>query len=482
VYDNLRCPLRCHYIVSKLPELTCAFGRCFYDVFIDSQLDGGVGSGNASAEHRPADVLACPFSGASSCPGKTREEGRPPPQKKAAECTKVLWTNVHVSVYCNHPLVSFPGPCHARSTMHEPPPIPVPDDPAYSPTQPVIVQLSKVTPEPVQWLWQGRIPIGKLTLLVGDPAVGKSLLATDIAARVSSGAPWPDDSNTAGVPGGVVLLCTEDDLADTVRPRLDAAGADHSRVTAITSVRRSILSPLPSPLRATCLLPGLPHLEAAIQNTPECRLVLIDPIIPSLNRASSHSHTDARAVMEPLAELATRHHVAIVAVHRAPRTATGFALNRLAAKLAPGAARTVWALVHDADSPKRRLFVPVQNTIAQDAPPLPCYIASSQEHQAPVLKWADEPVGISAQGALDQSAAQDHQVAAREWLRDKLAKGPEKAACVLDDAKYDGFSHKAIRQAFRQIQAQRVRSGYGPGGFWVWAAPLQQEEVQQDHE
>jgi putative DNA primase/helicase len=360
--------------------------------------------------------------------------------------------------------------------MHDPPPIP---DNRQSPTtQPVIVQLSDVAPKPIHWLWPQRIPLGKLTLLVGDPAVGKSLLATDIAARVSAGIPWPDLPNETNQPASVVLLCTEDDLADTVRPRLDAANADHRRIAAITSVKRNILSPLPVPLRTICLLPGLPHLETAIQNTPECRLVIIDPILPSLNLGAPPSNADTRAVIEPLAELAARHQVAVVAVHRAPRNTKGFILERLTAKLAPGAARTVWALVHDADAPQRRLLVPVRNTLADNVQPLPCYVTLSKQHQVPAIDWVDEPVGISTQAALERAAANDHQVAAREWLRQKLDKGPIKAEEVLDDARYEGFSQQTVRKAFSQIQARRARSGFGPNGFWVWAAPLNQVETE----
>ena len=364
--------------------------------------------------------------------------------------------------------------------MHDPPPIPAVDDRPPPTTHPVIVQLSDVAPKPVSWLWPQRIPLGKLTLLVGEPAVGKSLLAADIAARVSAGAPWPDSPDEPNQPGGVVLLCTEDDLADTVRPRLDAADADHRRIAAITSVKRNILSPLPMPLRAISLLPGLPHLETAIQNTPECRLVVIDPILPSLDLGAPPSHSDTRAVMEPLAELATRHQVAVIAVHRANRNANGFILERLTAKLAPGTARTVTALVHDADAPERRLFVPIRNTLADNVPPLPCYVTLSKNHQVPGINWVDEPVGISSQAALERSAANDHQVAAREWLRQKLDKGPIKAEEVLDDARYEGFSHQTVRKAFNQIQAQRARSGFGPKGFWVWAAPLSRIENNQD--
>jgi len=101
---------------------------------------------------------------------------------------------------------------------------------------PIIVCLSEVKSEAVNWLWPHYIPGGKLTLLIGDPGLGKSFLTLDLASRVSAGTSWPD--GTTGVHGNVVLLTAEDGLGDTVRPRLDVAGADTSRVFAITGVRR----------------------------------------------------------------------------------------------------------------------------------------------------------------------------------------------------------------------------------------------------
>ena len=97
-----------------------------------------------------------------------------------------------------------------------------------------LVRLADVKPERVEWLWPGRIPLGKLTLLDGDPGVGKSTLAVHLAAQVSIGGRWPDDTDCPT--GGVVLLSAEDGLSDTVRPRLDAAGADSTRIVALEAV------------------------------------------------------------------------------------------------------------------------------------------------------------------------------------------------------------------------------------------------------
>jgi len=102
--------------------------------------------------------------------------------------------------------------------------------------KPVLTKLSDVKPERVEWLWADRIPLGKLTLVAGDPGLGKSLVTCDIAARVSSGTPWPDRKSELGVAGSVILLSAEDDAADTIVPRLMAAGAIRENIRTLSGI------------------------------------------------------------------------------------------------------------------------------------------------------------------------------------------------------------------------------------------------------
>lgn len=98
----------------------------------------------------------------------------------------------------------------------------------------VFKSLAEIQPEAVAWLWEGRIPSGKVTLLEGEPGVGKSSLALELAARVSRGAPMPFEKGLHETrPANVILFSGDDGLADTVRPRLDAAHADLSHVWAV---------------------------------------------------------------------------------------------------------------------------------------------------------------------------------------------------------------------------------------------------------
>jgi len=73
---------------------------------------------------------------------------------------------------------------------------------------------------PIPWLWPGYLPLGAVTLLVGDPGKGKTLVSLDLAARVSAGKPWPDETPSTHGPATVIVLTAEDDLGYTVRPRI----------------------------------------------------------------------------------------------------------------------------------------------------------------------------------------------------------------------------------------------------------------------
>ena len=91
------------------------------------------------------------------------------------------------------------------------------------PWSPVLMRFNGIEPEPVDWLWYGRLAVGKLHILMGEPGLGKSWLSLDLAARISTGRAWPD--GLAGCEGDVLVLSAEDGPADTVRPRLDVLGS-----------------------------------------------------------------------------------------------------------------------------------------------------------------------------------------------------------------------------------------------------------------
>jgi|GEM_PF-612160 len=354
---------------------------------------------------------------------------------------------------------------------------------------PVLLNMSDVLPEHISWLWPGRIAHGKVTMIAGDPGLGKSFLTLDIAARVSRGHPFPDSPDAPNPAGGVVLLSAEDDPGDTIRPRLDEAGADVSRIGILTAVRCAT-GDGPSGERPFNLTRDLCNLERAIDKIPGCRLVVIDPISAYLGGTDSHKNADVRAVLAPLSELAGRLDVAVVAVTHL-RKGDGPALYRSMGSLAfVAAARSAWAVSKDPDDPtgRRRLFLPMKNNIAPDLSGLAFELRPSGE--TAVIAWNDAPVTISADEALSagrdgqgEQSAVDEVVA---WLEDYLSGGPQPSKEVKRQAKEDGI-------ALRTLDRAKAKLGVVPGkdgmqGGWHWrlpedpirrSAPTQPEECQQ---
>jgi hypothetical protein len=327
---------------------------------------------------------------------------------------------------------------------------------------PLTVCAADVAPQPVTWLWPGRLAIGKVTLLAGDPGLGKSLLTLDIAARVSRGAAWPDSPATRQRAGGVALLSAEDDLADTIRPRLDAHEADVSRVHAITS-----LSDLGRDVQ---------QLRAAIDRIESCRLVIVDPISAYMGRADSHVNAEVRAVLAPLAELAAETGIAILAVTHL-RKGEGAAMYRAMGSLAfVAAARAAWAVVRDKTRADRRLLLPIKNNLARDVGSGLAYRVESHGFDgAPVICWESAPVTVTADEALAPELRKpgrpaDERAEAEAWLRAALADGPRSARDVTREAtEARCISKRTLERAQRAVGVVAYRPE-NPGP-WFWCLP-----------
>jgi hypothetical protein len=338
---------------------------------------------------------------------------------------------------------------------------------------PVIVRLSDVKPEPVAWLWPGRIALGKLTLIAGDPGLGKSFLTLDMAARVSRGRAWPDANGVATTSGGVVLLSAEDGVADTIRPRLDAAGADVNRIVALEAIR-SVGDNGRESARTFDLSRDLPALEAAVRSVEGCRLVVIDPVTAYLGGVDSHKNAEIRGLLAPLGAIAERHRVAVVAVTHLNKSGGGPAIYRAMGSLAfAAAARAAWAVSKDKDDPRRRLLLPIKNNIAPDTGGLAYRIEPLGVDGCPAVVWEPDPVNVSADDALagdrDEGGGRTECDDAAAWLRDLLAHGPRAARDVERDARDAGYSMATVRRAKAVIGVVSRKPAFG--GPWEWTLP-----------
>jgi hypothetical protein len=178
----------------------------------------------------------------------------------------------------------------------------------------MLVCMADVESRDVEWLWPGRIPKGRISIMVGRPGEGKSFVTTDMAARVSTGSPWPD--GTSCPKGSVLLIVAEDDKSDTIKPRLEAHGADSKRIHVLQAVCRVTDESGTRELAFT--LADVAALEDALKQLPDVELVIIDPIGSFLGGdTDTHRDNEVRSVLTPVAKLAEKYGPAVVVVaHR----------------------------------------------------------------------------------------------------------------------------------------------------------------------
>lgn len=288
--------------------------------------------------------------------------------------------------------------------------------------EPVLVRMSTVKPEEVDWLWRDRIPLGKLSIIAGDPGLGKSFITLDLAARVSTGSPFPGET-TSRAPASAVLLSAEDGLADTIRPRLDAAGADPTKIHALRGIRSRDASSV-SPFS---LAEDLAVLEQVLVSHPDVHLVVIDPISAYIGSINTHRDAAIRQVLAPLAELAERYRVAVLAVVHLNKNQSTKALYRGNGSIGlVAAARCVWLVAEDLDDRDLRMVLPLKNNLVPRPSGLAYRLIQGR------VRWESGPVEIDADTVL-ASEAQSHgrlteRDEAKEWLLHLLTDGPVRAS------------------------------------------------------
>ena len=337
---------------------------------------------------------------------------------------------------------------------------------------PILTCMADVAPRPVSWLWPGRIPLGRITLLVGRPGEGKSFLTTDAAARVTTGTPWPDSGECPR--GSVLLIAAEDDPGDTIRPRLDAHRADVRRVHLLSSVRRVDDD---GPYERLITLADVDAITEALSRIPDCRLLVVDPIGSFLGpRTDAHRDNEVRGVLAPLAALAERYGPAVLVVaHRRKSPGSSADDLTLGSRAFTGVARAVWHLTRDGENKARRLLLPGKNNLAPEAGGL----AFSIIGDPPRVSWERDPVALSADDALaaenrEQKPGPDAEAlrAAETWLRAALAAGPRPARDLTDAwCNGRGGSERTLQRARQAVGVRAYRAG--GRGVWWWRLPGQ---------
>lgn len=320
---------------------------------------------------------------------------------------------------------------------------------------PRLVRLADVIPEPVDWLWYHYCPRRKLTLLEGDPGIGKSYILAALATAVSLGLGLP--GVVAFKPGTVLMMSAEDGLGDTIRPRLEGMGADLSRVVAADA---------PFTLDET----GMALLQRWISEVkPD--LVTIDPIVAYMGgKVDLHRANEVRAVTAPLVDIIASSNAALIATLHLSKASQNRALYRgLGSIDLPAAARSVLLAGNDPDNPSDRALIQIKSNLAPFGPALGYSIDSAG------FRWTGESTltagAILAPESADGGGRRDQ---AADFLRDVLADGPMPSKEIDQERRAAGISEATLNRAKTSLGVRAYRlgeAGRRGGGQWVWELP-----------
>jgi hypothetical protein len=320
------------------------------------------------------------------------------------------------------------------------------------------IEVSTICPEPVSWLWPNYFPCAKLSLLSGDPGCGKTWLSLDIAARLSTGNPWPDHSQN-GLKGNTLILSCEDGASDTFRPRLDRLGADLSRIFLLqepldlsTEQGRALLA------------------SEVEQRKPH--LIIIDPVFDYSGNVNPNAVEKVRAMLTPLGALAEQSRAAVLLTSHLNKSSTMQAIYRTSGSASGwiGKARAAFLILRDEEDlgycgRQRRILAPVKTNLSP-MEPKPLYFLISENAG---LEFEPVPEDFS----LDEHLmAKGHHGApqldeAKKFVKETLKNGPIEASEILEQAQRAGIAQKTINRAKKDLGIIPTREG-GTHGRWMW--------------
>jgi hypothetical protein len=316
-----------------------------------------------------------------------------------------------------------------------------------------LVRLADVQSEAVTWLWHPYIPLGKVTLIEGDPGVGKSYLSLALATNVSLGTGLPGTETRD--PGTVLLLSAEDGLGDTIRPRLDAMGADVSRIFAIDGA-------------VSLDEAGRDVIEEHVSQIKPA-IVFIDPFVAYIGaHVDLHKANETRTVLAALAAVAGRHNCAVVLIRHLTKGSRDKSIYRgLGSIDITAACRSVLLVGADADDPNVRALVQVKSNLAPFGPARGYAIRDGR------FEWMAGVSDLTAHRILAAESDAGPKAEATAFLRDLLADGPMSAADVLKHARKMGIAEMTLRRAKADLHVKsRPLREKGIVRGWELSLPL----------
>ena len=318
-----------------------------------------------------------------------------------------------------------------------------------------LISMSEIQTEKVRWLWYPYIPLGKLTIVQGDPGEGKTSFVLAVIAALTRGDPLPE-CEAAAEPINVIYQTAEDGLADTIKPRLEKSGADCSRVLVIDESSRKL---------TLCDT----RLERAIRETG-ARLIVLDPLQAYLgNDVDMHRANEVRPVMKQVAAVAERTQCAVILIghmNKAQGLKSGY--RGLGSIDFRAAARSVLLIGRLKDSPSVRVVAQDKNSLAPEGRSIAFELDAASGFQW--KGYCDSTVEDVLNGA---GKVQTKTMVMEEALTQMLSGGSMPAEEILEHARNTGVSERTLMIAKKNLGVNSEKRG----GQWYWSLPLKDVRV-----
>ena len=336
------------------------------------------------------------------------------------------------------------------------------------PPESEVVDLTSLKEKKVKHLWKGWIPRGKISLLAGDPGEGKSYMSLDIAARVSRGDCFPDCEDRTQK-GDVLIFSAEDDISDTILPRLNILDADLSRIHIFKGYKGSGSGQWD--------IRDIDTLRKIVEPYPELRLILADPIHSYMGDVKENSNVGIRNAVEPARLFGLEKDIALLfLLHRAKSSEYRSALMSVMGSIAwTAVSRSVMAIGRDKDDPVLRHLISLKCNLSRRPEPLSFRITNQG------IEWEDENKRIDSEEILNPQPDKKRKrlpsaliQKSMVFLYDSLIDGPLPVKELYAMGEKAGFTSQQLDRAAGKI-SEDGRLGYRRGGdvsegksFSVW--------------
>lgn len=321
-----------------------------------------------------------------------------------------------------------------------------------------IINMNNVQEEQVEWLWKPYIPLGKISIIQGDPGEGKTTLALAVTTAITMGTALPNGDGIQRA--NVIFQTAEDGLADTIKPRLEQLGADCSLVHIIDEEEQALT-----------LLDE--RIEEAIIKT-NAKFLILDPLQAYLGGTDMHSANGIRPLMRQLAGVADRTGCAIVIIGHLNKKGGKSQYRGLGSIDIYAAARSVLTVGRVSEDECLRAIVHNKSNLSSAGTPLAFRLDPTDG-----FSWAGEysiTVDELLGGKKPQSEGQF--VKARRFIEKVLTSGSIAAADIMQQAEEQGISAKTLNRAKSALGVISIKQG----GQWYWQLPIDVEYIRCDED